>query len=121
MARTRRENAYYNRERNERAAICIAAEKARKPSRSRLSGLSDLHARQVHTAESVYYVFNSRVLHTRHSDSTDFHNTAPARAPLDPNGFFSTRKQASPIVYVYHMKCTRFLAVTRWFDTNATV
>lgn len=31
-----------------RAAICIAAEKAWKPSRSRLSGLSDLHARQVH-------------------------------------------------------------------------
>lgn len=72
-----------------RAVICIAYEKARKPARSRLSGLSDLHARQVHTAE--YYVFNSRVLHTRHSDSTDFHNTTPPGAPLDSNEFFTKR------------------------------
>lgn len=79
VTRTRKEDAHYNRECNARAAICIAAEKAWKPSRSRLSGLSDLHARQVHTAESVYYVFNSRVLHTRHSDSTDFHNTTTTR------------------------------------------
>lgn len=79
--------------------ICIATEKARKPASSRLSGLSDLHARQVHTAESVYYVFNSRVLHTRHSDFTDFHNTTPWRARLGPTGFFSTRKERRSLVY----------------------
>lgn len=35
-----------------------------------VNGLSDLHARQVRRAsESVYYVFNSRVSHTRRYDS----------------------------------------------------
>lgn len=65
-----------------------STKQTRKPASPRSharDGLSDLHARQVRRAsESVYYVFNSRVSHTRRvTIPADFHNAtrAPEKVP----------------------------------------
>lgn len=101
--------------------LLLSVEKARKPASPRSharDGLSDLHARQVRRAsESVYYVFNSRVSHTRRvTIPADFHNAtrAPERfraggfRPRDRRPYFSAR-QIAGCVYAcpYRSRLTR--------------